>query len=56
MKSFIIFAPTKYYWGYRIQEGNMVMACSTHDRREKCVPDLRDHLENVIFDVRIVLK
>jgi hypothetical protein len=37
--------PTKYYWGYHIQEGEMGMACNTHDRREKYVPDLRDHLE-----------
>jgi len=34
----------------------MVMACNTHDRREKCVPDLRDHLENLIVDGRIILK
>jgi hypothetical protein len=48
--------PTKYYWGYHIKEGEMGRANNTHDRREKSVPDVRDHLENLIVDGRIILK
>jgi hypothetical protein len=47
---------TKYYWGYHIKVGEVGRACDAHDEREKCIPDLRDHLENLIMDGRIVLK